>query len=392
MKQKFLKKIMMMVGLPLAGVNYSYAASVDLLVLYDSFSANYFNQQVETAMQNWVSQTNNMYKDSNIDIQLRLVGVVAHEQSGSDMDAVLEGVRVDTTAVNLRNQYGADFVTQLHKTGECGIGFMAVSASYAWNVVGPDCGPLAMAHELGHNMGLNHSRKQGDTGGARYAYALGHGVDGLFGTIMTYSWLFVNKASGRVAKFSNPDVSCLGAPCGVPVGQSTQANVALALNNVKNEIAAFRSAAIPSSSSQSSVVSSSRSSSSSSTVSSSTPASASSSSRTSSSSSSRSSSVATASKCSYVVTNNWGAGFTGAIRITNTGNTAINGWSVSWAYSGSTRLSSAWNSTLSGSNPYSATALSWNAIIQPGQAVEFGIQGTHSGTAELPTVTGSVCN
>lgn len=389
MKQKFLKKLMMLVGLPLAGVNYSYAATVDFLVLYDSFSANYFNQQVGTAMQNWVAQTNNMYKDSNIDIQLRLVGVVANEQSGSDMDAVLEGVRVNSTAVNLRNQYGADFVTQLHKTGECGIGYMAVSAGYAWNVVGPDCGPLAMAHELGHNMGLNHSRKQGDTGGARYAYALGHGVDGLFGTVMTYSWLFVNKASGRVAKFSNPDVNCLGAPCGVPVGQSTQAHAALALNNVKNEIAAFRSATIPVSS-QSSSSSSNRSSSS--VISSSRPSSVSSSSRSSSSLSSRSSSVATTSKCTYVVTNNWGSGFTGAIRITNTGSSAVNGWSVSWAYSGSTRVSAAWNSNLSGSNPYSATALGWNSTIQPGQTVEFGLQGSHSGTAEIPAVTGSVCN
>ena len=383
MKQNFLKKLIMLAALPFAGMNSSYAATVDFLVLYDSYSANYFNQQVETAMQNWVSQTNNMYKDSNIDIQLRLVAAVPHEQAGGDMDAVLTSLRVDTSAVNLRNQYGADFVTQLHRTGECGIGYMAVSASYAWNVVGPDCGPLAMAHELGHNMGLNHSRKQGDTGGARYPYALGHGVDGLFGTVMTYAWLYVNKPSGRLAKFSNPDVNCLGAPCGVAAGQPDQANAALALNNVKNEIAAFRAPTV-SSSSQSSVVvtSSSRASSISSSSSSSF--------RSSSSASSRSAS--TTSKCSYVVTNNWGSGFTGAIRITNNGSSAINGWTVSWAYSGSTRLSGTWNATLSGSNPYSATAMGWNSTIQPGQTVELGLQGTHSGTAELPIVAGSVCN
>jgi hypothetical protein len=295
MKKNFLKKLMMLVGLPLAGMNYSSAVTVDLLVLYDTHSANYFNQQVGTAMQNWVSQINNMYKDSNVDIQLRLVGAVAHEQSGSSMDAVLTSLRTDTAAVNLRNQYGADFVTQLHQTGECGIGYMAVSAGWAWNVVGPDCGPITLAHELGHNMGLNHSRKQGDTGGARYSYALGHGVDGLFGTIMTYSWLYVNRASGRVAKFSNPDVTCLGAPCGVPVGQPTEAHAAQALNNIKNEIAAFRAATI-SSSSQSSlmVASSSRSSSAPAVVSSSSR----SSSVSSSISSSRSSSLSSSSRSS----------------------------------------------------------------------------------------------
>ncbi len=384
MKKNFFKKLMMLVGLPLVGMNYSSAVTVDLLVLYDTHSANYFNQQVGTAMQNWVSQINNMYKDSNVDIQLRLVGAVAHEQAGSSMDAVLTSLRTDTAAVNLRNQYGADFVTQLHQTGECGIGYMAVSAGWAWNVLAPDCGPMVMAHELGHNMGLNHSRKQGDTGGARYAYGLGHGVDNLFGTIMTYSWLYTNSASGRVAKFSNPDVSCLGAPCGVAAGQPDQANAALALNNVKNEIAAFRSAVTTSSSSSSSRSSSIASSSRSSSVSSS--------SRSSSSSSSRSSTASTAGKCSYVVVNNWGSGFTGAIRITNSGSSAINGWTVGWAYSGSTRLSGTWNATVSGSNPYSATAMGWNSTIQPGQTVEFGFQGTHSGAAEIPAVTGSVCN
>jgi rhamnogalacturonan endolyase len=155
-----------------------------------------------------------------------------------------------------------------------------------------------------------------------------------------------------------------------------------------------------SSSRSSSISSSSRSSSSSSSSatvvsSSSRSSSVSSSSRSSSvSSSSRSSSstaTTTGGSCSYVISNNWGAGFTGAIRITNNGSSAINGWTVNWTYSGSTRLSGTWNATVSGSNPYSATGLSWNSTIQPGQTVEFGFQGTHT-SAEIPTVTGSVCN
>lgn len=92
-----------------------------------------------------------------------------------------------------------------------------------------------------------------------------------------------------------------------------------------------------------------------------------------------------------MITNNWGSGFTGAIRITNPGNSTINGWNVSWTYAGSTRLSSSWNANVSGSNPYSASNLSWNASIPPGQTVEFGIQGNHS-AAEIPVITGSVCN
>ncbi|MDR7088370.1 cellulose binding domain-containing protein [Cellvibrio fibrivorans] len=417
MKLNLLKKLMLL-ALPLSGMNSSFAATVDLLVLYDTHSANYFNQQVETAMQNWVAQTNNVYKDSNIDIQLRLVGAVPHEQAGASMDAVLTSLRVDTTAVNLRNQYGADFVTQLHQTGECGIGYMAVSAPWAWNVVGPDCGPLVLAHELGHNMGLNHSRKQGDTGGARYSYALGHGVDGLFGTVMTYSWLYVNKASGRVAKFSNPDVNCLGVPCGVPVGQPDEAHAAQALNNVKNEIAAFRSA-IASSSSQSSlvVVSSSRASS--------TPANTVSSSRSSQaisiSSSIRSSTATTSSRssvasslirssassraasstgvvsalaqCDYRVVNQGSRSFTAVIDITNPTNQVINGWSLNWQYSNGAYLTYASGANVSGRNPYTAVNQANNASINPGQRVRvtlYGIKPRNS-SHEIPELTGKSC-
>jgi rhamnogalacturonan endolyase len=110
------------------------------------------------------------------------------------------------------------------------------------------------------------------------------------------------------------------------------------------------------------------------------------------SSSTASSAISGAGNCSYVVSNNWGAGFTGAIRITNNGSSAINNWNVNWNYTGSTRITSSWNATLSGSNPYSATGAGWNNSISPGQTVEFGFQGTHSGTAEISVVTGSVCS
>lgn len=113
---------------------------------------------------------------------------------------------------------------------------------------------------------------------------------------------------------------------------------------------------------------------------------------TSSSRSSQASSTATVGgNCSYVITNNWGSGFTGAIRITNKGSSAINGWNVSWRYTNGTTLSGTWNATVTGSNPYSASNLSWNGTIQPGQTVEFGFQGNHT-TAETPAVTGSACN
>lgn len=102
------------------------------------------------------------------------------------------------------------------------------------------------------------------------------------------------------------------------------------------------------------------------------------------------SSLAQTANCQYKITNNWGGGATASVEITNTGSAAINGWSVGWNYVNN-RITSSWNATLTGSNPYSATNLSWNGSIQPGQTVAFGVQVNTNGAAETPTVTGSIC-
>jgi len=98
--------------------------------------------------------------------------------------------------------------------------------------------------------------------------------------------------------------------------------------------------------------------------------------------------------CEYVISNQWSTGFTASIRISNTGTSAINGWNVAWQYAGSDRITSSWNATVTGSNPYAATGLNWNSSIQPGQSVEFGFQGTknNGASAEVPAITGSACS
>src|SRR4051812_27102912 len=92
--------------------------------------------------------------------------------------------------------------------------------------------------------------------------------------------------------------------------------------------------------------------------------------------------------CTYILTNNWGSGFTAEIKVTNDTAQTVNNWSVSWQESGAT-VTSAWNATLTGANPYTATALSWNATLAPKASASFGLQG--NGTAGAPTVNGSSC-
>lgn len=102
-----------------------------------------------------------------------------------------------------------------------------------------------------------------------------------------------------------------------------------------------------------------------------------------------------AARCEYIIQSEWGNGFVAAVRITNDTQTAINGWSVTWNYTDGTRRTGSWNANISGNNPYTATGMGWNDRINPGQSIEFGVQGSKgvaNAPAQRPPVTGSVCN
>ncbi|HSC66146.1 MAG TPA: pectate lyase [Cellvibrio sp.] len=92
--------------------------------------------------------------------------------------------------------------------------------------------------------------------------------------------------------------------------------------------------------------------------------------------------------CSYTVTSNWGSGFTGEIKVTNDTAATVNNWSVSWQESG-VSVTNAWNATLSGSNPYTATSMGWNGTLAPKASASFGFQAT--GSAGAPKVNGTLC-
>lgn len=102
-----------------------------------------------------------------------------------------------------------------------------------------------------------------------------------------------------------------------------------------------------------------------------------------------------AARCEYVVQSEWNNGFVAAVRITNDTQTAISSWSVSWRYTDGSTRTGGWNANISGSNPYTATGMGWNDRINPGQTVEFGVQGNKgvaNAPAQRPSVTGSVCS
>ncbi|MFC7914638.1 glycoside hydrolase family 48 protein [Streptomyces sp. NPDC057386] len=94
-------------------------------------------------------------------------------------------------------------------------------------------------------------------------------------------------------------------------------------------------------------------------------------------------------------TNDWGSGFTADLTLTNRGTDAINGWTLTYSYSGDQKLSNGWNGNWSQSGrQITVTNASWNGTVAAGAAVTTGAQFTYSGTNTAPTdfaVNGTTC-
>ncbi len=127
-----------------------------------------------------------------------------------------------------------------------GEGGVALLGATAWvNAVDSGSSALLLAHEIGHNIGLDHSARQpAPVLGSKYSYGRGHGVHGEFVTIMAYRSYY--GMAPQVGFFSNPDLTCPGEhPCGVEVGDPLEANAALAINQAASGVADFRSRTTP---------------------------------------------------------------------------------------------------------------------------------------------------
>jgi hypothetical protein len=89
---------------------------------------------------------------------------------------------------------------------------------------------------------------------------------------------------------------------------------------------------------------------------------------------------------SYVVTNQWSGGFGTSITITNTGSTAINGWTLIFSFSAGQQVTQGWNGTFSQSgSQVTITNLSYNGSIAPGASVSLGFNGSWTTSNPNPT-------
>jgi lysophospholipase L1-like esterase len=100
----------------------------------------------------------------------------------------------------------------------------------------------------------------------------------------------------------------------------------------------------------------------------------------------------------YAITNQWQGGFGASLTITNTGSTAINGWSLKFSFPNGQTITQLWNGSVTQSgSTVTVTNASYNASIPAGTALSSapGFNGSWNDSNTSPTaftLNGATCS
>lgn len=100
--------------------------------------------------------------------------------------------------------------------------------------------------------------------------------------------------------------------------------------------------------------------------------------------------------CQYQITKEWSSGWNTDVSITNVSSETIQGWQLFWQYQDGSTLRKGWSATLGGigTSAGSATPLSWNYNIAPGETKTFGFTSDKVSSGDpvtALTLSGDVC-
>ncbi|ALC20820.1 glycosyl hydrolase family 18 protein [Streptomyces pristinaespiralis] len=103
--------------------------------------------------------------------------------------------------------------------------------------------------------------------------------------------------------------------------------------------------------------------------------------------------AATSATATYAKSSDWGTGFEGKWTVKNTGTTTINSWTVEWDFPSGTRVTSAWDATVTNSGDHwTAKNVGWNGTLAPGASVSFGFNGSGPGSPSNCKLNGASCD
>lgn len=222
---------------------------IDVMILYTADAKNIWggtaasNTYAATAVTNFNTSLVNSGVNNNTTINLVYSGEIAYTESGN-ISTDLSRLRNPTDgfmddAHTLRATYGADLVSLVTSTPTniCGLGYLNTnptnySNSSAFTVCLYNCAVsnLTIAHEMGHNMGLNHdwyvsqstspcSHHKGYINQTAITLGTSSPSNKRWRTIMAYTDQCSSVGIGcpKINRWSNPDLSYNGDPTGVPI-------------------------------------------------------------------------------------------------------------------------------------------------------------------------------